>query len=68
MKNTTLKEVNSALDNAEIGYEDLMAAVALIGFFVTKFDIETPNGKTLGEVVPEECYKWARAMLKAKEA
>ena len=68
MKNTTLKEVSSALNNSEIGYEDLMAAVALIGFFVTKFDIETPNGKTLGEVVPEECYKWARAMLKAKEA
>lgn len=68
MKNTTLKEVSSALDNAEIGYEDLMAAVALIGFFVTKFDIATPDGKTLGEVVPEECYKWARAMLKAKEA
>jgi hypothetical protein len=67
MKEKTLEVVSSALNNPEIGYEDLMAAVALIGFFVTKFDIETPNGKTLGEVVPEECYKWARAMLKAKE-
>ena len=65
-KNKT-ETVIELTEKQDIQLEDLMAAVAFLGYAVNKFeDVYVPEGQTLGSVVSRESYAWARAMINGK--